>query len=278
MLKRLNRLNFVNYKTQILLSVMGLNFLLTGVDVFMAHSQNDFFRWELIPLFYTPLAVLAVLAQIVFQPNLIVKRTFQMMMWSGIIVGVAGTFFHLTGNATSSQESLYHLLIEGSPIAAPIAYAGISSYTLASEHFRGTIRRSKLLLLVGLGFLGAVMAAFLDHARLEFMPSYTLIPLVTGTLAAVTCFYMAFGEPSQKEVYICLSVLSLNLLTGILGFGFHLIGDLTGTQTINWARILYRNPLLGPLLFCNLALLGGLSLLPETVAVQGESQREKIAT
>lgn len=279
MLKRLNRLIFVNYKTQILLSVMGLNFLLTGVDVFMAHSQNDFFRWELIPLIYTPLAVLAVLAQIVFQPNVIVKRTFQMMMWFGVIVGVVGTFFHLTGNATSSQESLHSLLIEGSPIAAPIAYAGISSYTLASEHyFRGTIRRSKLLLLVGLGFLGAVMAAFLDHARLGFMPSYTLIPLVTGTLAAVTCFYMAFGQPIQKEVYICLFVLSLNLLTGILGFGFHLIGDLAGTQTIDWARILYRNPLLGPLLFCNLALLGGLSLLPESVVRQGESQREKTFT
>ena len=81
MMNGLNRLTFVNYKTPILLSVMGLNFLLTGVDVLMAHSQNNFFRWELIPLIYTPFAVLAILAQVVFQQNVIVKRVFQMVMW-----------------------------------------------------------------------------------------------------------------------------------------------------------------------------------------------------
>ena len=275
MMNRLNRLTFVNYKTPILLSVMALNFLLTGVDVLMAHSQNDFFRWELIPLIYTPFAVLAILALMVFQLNVSVKRTFQTVMWLGVIVGVVGTFLHLVGNATSSQQSLYSLLIAGSPIAAPIAYAGIASYSLASEHYRGTARRSKLLILVGLGFLGAVIAAFFDHARLGFMPSYTLIPIITGTLAAVTCFYMAYSQPNQGETYICLSVLSLNLLVGILGFGFHLLGDLAGTQTIVWARLMYRNPLLGPLLFCNLAMLGGISMLPESVVRLGDCQREE---
>ncbi|HWQ42606.1 MAG TPA: hypothetical protein VN456_11305 [Desulfosporosinus sp.] len=275
MMNRLNRLTFVNYKTPILLSVMALNFLLTGVDVLMAHSQNNYFRWELIPLIYTPFAVLAILAQMVFQPKAIAKRTFQTVMWLGVIVGVMGTFLHLTGNATSSQQSLYSLLISGSPIAAPIAFAGIASYALASEHYRGTARRSKLLVLVGLGFLGAVIAAFLDHARLGFIPSYTLIPIVTGTLAAVTCFYMAYSQPNRRETYICLSVLTLNLLVGLLGFGFHLLGDLAGTQTIVWARILYRNPLLGPLLFCNLALLGGLSLLPEPAVMLADSNREE---
>lgn len=275
MMNRLNRLTFVNYKTPILLSVMALNFLLTGVDVVMAHSQNDFFRWELIPLIYTPFAVLAILAQMVFQPKVIVKRMFQTVMWLGVIVGVVGTFLHLTGNATSSQQSLYSLLIAGSPIAAPIAFAGIASYAIASERYRGTARRSKLLVLVGLGFLGAVIAAFLDHARLGFIPSYTLIPIVTGTMAAVTCFYMAYSQPNRTETYICLSVLTLNLLVGILGFGFHLVGDLAGTQTIVWARLLYRNPLLGPLLFCNLAMLGGLSLLPEPVVVLGSAKEKE---
>jgi len=274
MIDRLNQLT-TTYKTPLLLGMMGFNFLLTGVDVLMAHSQNSFFRWELIPLIYSPLAVLAILAQLIFRANIVVKRTFQTVMWLGVFVGVLGTFFHLTGNATSSQESLYRLLIEGSPIAAPIAYAGISSYTLASEHFSGTARRSKLLLLVGLGFLGAVIAAFLDHARLGFIPSYTLIPLITGTLAAVACFYLAYSQPNQKETYLYLSILTLNLLVGVLGFGFHLVGDLAGTQTISWARILYRNPMLGPLLFCNLALLGALSLLPEATVIKRDSQIEE---
>jgi len=252
---------------------MGLNFLLTGVDVLMAHSQNNFFRWELIPLIFIPLAVLAILAQLIFRANTVIKRVFQTVMWLGVLVGVAGTFFHLAGNATSSQESFYRLLIEGSPVAAPIAFAGISSYALVSERYQGTARRSKLLILVGLGFLGAVGAAFLDHARLAFIPSYTLIPLVSGTLAAISCFYIAYSQANQTETYIYLSILALNMLVGLLGFGFHVIGDLAGTQSIIWARFLYRDPLLGPLLFCNLALLGGLSLLPEPAVMLGDSKR-----
>ncbi|HEY8911015.1 MAG TPA: hypothetical protein VIM51_12160 [Desulfosporosinus sp.] len=261
-------------KTSVLLGFMGVNFLLTGVDVLIAHSQNGFFRWEAIPLIFTPLAVLAILAQLIFQRKTVVKRIFQIVMWAGVAVGVVGTLFHLAGNATSSHESFNRLLVTGSPVAAPIAFAGIACYALASAHYHGTSRRSKLLVLVGLGFLGAVIAAFLDHARLGFVPRYTLIPLVSGTLATLTCFYMAYGQASRTETYICYSILALNLLVGLLGFGFHFLGDLAGTQTIVWARIMYRNPLLGPLLFSNLAFLGGLSLLPESAVMLGENKRE----
>jgi len=265
MLNRLKQINIAPYKTSILLSFMALNFLLTGVDVLIAHSENNFFGWEVIPLIFSPLAVLAVLAQIVFQKSNVVKRTFQTVMWVGVVVGIVGTLLHLAGNATSSQQSLNRLLVTGSPVGAPIAFAGIACYALAITHYRGTTRSSKLLVFTGLGFLGAVIAVFLDHARLGFVPGYTMIPLVSGTLATLTCFYMAYGQANRHETYICFSILALNLLVGLLGFGFHLAGNLEGTQSIVWARMMYRNPLMGPLLFCNLAALGGLSLLPEPV-------------
>lgn len=262
-------------KTPILLGMMGINFLLTGVDVMIAHSQNDFFRWELIPLMYTPLAVLAILTQLIFRSNTLVKKIFRTVMWLGVVVGVIGTFFHLAGNATSSRESFYQLLIEGSPVAAPIAFAGISSYALVVDRYRGITRRSKLLTLVALGFLGAVMAAFLDHARLSFIPGYTLIPLVSGSLAAMACFYMAYNQANTTDTCIFLTILSLNLIVGLVGLGFHVWGDLLGTQGIVWARIMYRNPLLGPLLFSNLAFLGGLSLLPESNIMLENSNKVK---
>lgn len=270
MINRLKQSNLASYKKPILLGFMALNFLLTGVDVLIAHSENNFFRWELIPLIFSPLAVIVVLAQMLFPHNTVVKRIFQVIMWVGVAVGVVGTLLHLAGNATASQQTLNSLLVTGSPIAAPIAFAGISCYALASAHYVGIKRRSKLLALVGLGFLGAVIAAFLDHARLGFESSYTLIPLVSGTLAMLVCFYMAYAQANPYETNICFSILALNLLVGLLGFGFHLGGDLAGTQSIVWARIMYRNPLLGPLLFSNLAFLGGLSLLPEPVISLGD--------
>ena len=261
---KVDRETVVRYKSPVLLSVMAMNFLLTGIDVLMAHSQNAFFRWELIPLIYAPAAVLAVSARIVFKSSDIVRRLFLAVMWLGVAVGVTGSFLHLAGNATSGPVSLRRLLVTGSPIAAPIAFAGIAAFALVSDHYRGTDRRSKLLVLVGLGFLGAVLAAFFDHARVAFSPSYTLIPLVTGALATVACFYMVRpARPSKAEMYIFLAVLTLSIVVGFLGFGLHLSGDLAGTQTIVWARLLYRAPLLGPLLFSNLALLAGLSMLPE---------------
>ncbi|MEP7368670.1 MAG: hypothetical protein ABI662_03370 [Dermatophilaceae bacterium] len=246
-----------------MLGAMAMNFLLTGIDVLMAHSQNNVFRWEVIPLVYVPFAVLAILAHIVVRPNVLERRTFQSVMWLGVVVGAVGTLLHLTGNAISSPMSVHQLLVAGSPIAAPVAFAGIASFALASDRHRGSVRSSKLCVLVGLGFFGAVLAAFLDHARIGYVPGYTLIPIASGTLGTIACLYMARVRASRRETYIFLSVLGLNVLVGLLGFWFHLMGDLAGTQSVVWARILYRAPLFGPLLFCNLAMLGALSMLPE---------------
>jgi len=272
MKNRLNDLFLASGKTRVLLAVMCLDFLLLGVDVVMAHSQTNFFRWALIPIVYSVIAVLAVLARIMFQATGVMRRAFQAAMWLGVFVGVSGTFFHVTGNATSGQVSFHRLLIEGSPVAAPIAFAGIASYALVSEKHRGTVRRSKLLTLVGFGFLGAVGAAFFDHGRLDFVPSYTLIPIVSGTLAAMSCFYIASSKANATETRIFLHVLALSALVGLVGFVLHVLGDLAGTESIVWVRFLYRNPILGPLLFCNLALLGGLSILPESGIVEKTSK------
>jgi hypothetical protein len=275
MKNRLSTLLSPSRKTSVLLVTMCLNFFFIGVDVVIAHSQAHFFRLAVIPIGYSVLAGLAVLGRLILRYNDAARWGFRAMMWLGVVVGVAGTFFHLAANATSGEVSLHRLLIEGSPIAAPMAFAGMSSYALVSERYRGPRRSSKLLVLVGLGFLGAVVAAFLDHGRISFTPSYTLIPLVTGTLAAMACFYVAFGRALASETRVLLFVLALSVVVGLIGFVLHVLGDLAGTQDIVWARLLYRNPILGPLLFCNLALLGGLSILPESKV---ESQTPRVGS
>lgn len=273
----LRRLPFTIDKTTLLLGVLSFNFLFVGVDVLMAHSENGFFRWALIPLVFSPIAVLAVLAVSIFRTSTAVRRTFKAVMWCGVGVGLAGTLFHLTGNATGGQDTLHRLLVQGSPIAAPVAFAGIAVYALTTEHYAGADRRSRLLVLVGLGFLGAVAAAFLDHGRVSFIPTYTLIPLVSGTVAALSCFYLAHDRANPTDTQIHLYVMGLSVVVGLVGFGFHVAGDLAGTESIVWARLLYRNPVLGPLLFCDLALLGALSIMPESLNRRGEAQdRERL--
>jgi hypothetical protein len=103
------------------------------------------------------------------------------------------------------------------------------------------------------------------------MPAYTLIPLVSGTLAAGSCMYLARYRATPAETRTHLYVMALSVVVGVVGFGFHIAGDLAGTESIVWARLLYRNPVLGPLLFCDLALLGALSILPEPAAANEDS-------
>ncbi|SDH99967.1 hypothetical protein [Desulfosporosinus hippei] len=260
-------------KNPILLGYMAINFTLIGVDVTLAHSQNNFFRFEMIPLIYTPFAIVGVLLKLFWPDNRWAHRYFLISMGLGVAIGLIGTFFHLAGNATSDFQPIHRLIIEGSPVAAPIAFAGIALYTLVVAKPESARRNNQLLILVGLGFLASVLAAFLDHARLSFSPIYTLFPLLSGLMATIACFWLAYSQKTKSEVIFFLSIMVLNLFIGLLGFVFHVFGDLAGTQTIVWARFLYRNPLLGPLLFCDVAVLGGLSLLPEQI---GQSKNQAI--
>ena len=259
-------LNIQLRKTPILLAYLAINFALIGVDVALAHSENNFFRWEMIPLIYTPFAVAGVLLKLIWPDNRLASIYFKISMGIGIAIGLVGTFFHISVNSTSKTQPIYEIIIQGSPVAAPIAFAGIAMYTLiaAKEDHN---RDAKLLILVGLGFLASVLAAFLDHARLAFTPIYTIYPLVSGLMATFACFWLAYSKRTKHEIIFFLGIMLLNLLVGLLGFVFHILGDLHGTQSIVGARFLYRNPLLGPLLFCDIAVLGGLSIIPEQISL-----------
>ena len=81
MTRHLSRLPVTIGKTPILLAVICFNFLFVGVDVLMAHSENNVFRWALIPVVYSPLAVLAIAALLVFRHSVVLRRVFTAVMW-----------------------------------------------------------------------------------------------------------------------------------------------------------------------------------------------------
>lgn len=273
-------INWRLYKRTILLVYMALNFALLDVDVLISHSQNDFFRLELIPLVYGPLAVIGIILKLVFSRQHWADLVFRTLMWLGIAVGLIGTYFHFAGNATSQSEPLYRLLVTSSPVAAPIAFSGVAFFTLISAHERSSRRQTKLLALVGWGFIGSVIAAYLDHARLNFVPIYTLFPLVAGIMAGLACLWIVYfaEETGKKEMKVFLGIMALNLVVGLLGFIFHVLGDLAGTQTLILARFFYRDPLMGPLLFCDLAVLGILSYVFENISETVITERTSLAS
>ncbi len=54
------------------------------------------------------------------------------------------------------------------------------------------------------------------------------------------------------------------VIVGVLGFGFHLSADLDGTGAISLERILAFAPVLAPLLFSDLGMLGLLVVAEES--------------
>ena len=72
-------------KTPLLLAVICFNFLFVGVDVLMAHSENNVFRWALIPVMFSPVAVLAIPGLLVFRESVVARRAFTVVMWCGVV-------------------------------------------------------------------------------------------------------------------------------------------------------------------------------------------------
>jgi len=69
---------------------------------------------------------------------------------------------------------------------------------------------------------------------------------------------LAHSINSYIPVYECIPIIYFPL-----GFGFHLSADLAGTGAISLERILAFAPVLAPLLFCDLGMLGLLVVAQE---------------
>ena len=169
----------------------------------------------------------------------------------------------------------------GSPILAPMAFAGISLlglYAVTEEinnepgmlkvpglgTFKAPISRDRhFLWLVGLGFAASTITSIIDHAQYGYT-FYKMIPIIFGLFASSVVIYLAVSKEWTKgdeNVFIWTMISAV--VIGVLGFGFHLESDLAGTGVFSLERILAFAPVLAPLLFSDLGMLGLLVVAEE---------------
>ncbi|HXY68084.1 MAG TPA: hypothetical protein VEH62_01460, partial [Gemmatimonadales bacterium] len=196
------------------------------------------------------------------------------LMLLGVVVGVLGTAFHANQALNPLGRLTWIWLTFASPILAPLAFAGISLvglYAVVQEvegqpgllevpglgTFKAPISRERhFLWLVGLGFAASAVTSIIDHGQYGYTV-YKVIPIAYGLFATSVVLSLALRTTwSRGDELTYAWTMVAGFLVGAAGFAFHLSGDLAETGRLSLERILVFAPVLAPLLFCDLGMLG----------------------
>src|SRR4051812_14059270 len=147
------------------------NFAGLVVDIFLAHSTNDFReRSEYVPLFFSAFAALALgfAASMREARPALWRGTGHIVGWLAIAVGLAGVILHLDSQFFYART--VRSLTYAAPFAAPLAYAGLGLLLIANRLVAaGTIEWALWVLLLALGgFAGNFVFSLTDHAQNGF--------------------------------------------------------------------------------------------------------------
>ena len=263
-------------KNRFLLLFAGINLIFTGLDVALAHSINSFIpAYEWIPVCFAPLgAMTCFVTAFQSKPSKPVALVHILTMCVGVLVGVIGMGFHLTQVLSPTGRLSWAWVVFGSPILAPLSFAGISLIGLyaatieAEGHpgmlevpglgiFKAPISRDRhFMWLVGLGFGGSAITSMIDHAQYGYTV-FKLIPVAYGVFATAVVLYLSIARVwSRGDELTYFWTMIAAVIVGVLGFAFHLSKDLTDTGQISIERILVFAPVFAPLLFSDLGILG----------------------
>jgi hypothetical protein len=255
------------------------NLAFLALDIYVAHSMNDFARaTEWIPFAYSiaapPLLALCWLIQGRVRPYLAgdpapgpldwrrasSRRLGLLVGLTGVVVGVAGVVFHLQSHFF--REQTLHNLVYTAPFAAPLSYAGLGLIVILNRLERGSTQeyaRWVVLLAMG-GFFGNFVLSVADHAQNGFFHPAEWIPVVSAAYAVGALIAVATIPGSRSTWFFAAAVMVLQVVVGLMGFVYHLIPNVRGPMPTLWESFVFGAPIFAPLLFADLALLAGLGL------------------
>ena len=251
-------------KSDLLEGFVLANYAFLVLDVFLAHSVNDFrHRAEWTPFVFS---IAATLALATAWPGR--RRTVRgpypyragLLVGAGsIVLGVAGVAYHLESQFFS-QWTL-RSLVYTAPFAAPLAYTGLGFLLLVNRMVpEATDEWDWWVLFFALGgFLGVFVLALCDHAQNGFFHGSEWWPVAASALAAG---FLATALADRRRAFarICLGVLSVQVAIGVAGFYLHVAADVNGLSASLYENFVHGAPVFAPLLFVDLAVLAAIGL------------------
>jgi hypothetical protein len=270
---------------------IAINLAFLALDIYVAHSMNAFRHpAEWIPFYFSIAGALAI-ALIAGRAGLVGIRasredhlddgvraasttrassaaisagagrwTGLVVGWASIAVGVAGLLWHLQSHFF--RAATLKNLVYSAPFIAPLAYTGIGLLLLTNRlvpHGSRSWARWVLFLAWG-GFLGNFGLSLLDHAQNGFFYWTEWIPVAVSALAVGFFLVLTLARPTRLLLRATTWILGLQVITGLLGLGLHLRPLLDFSTAPLLERVIHGAPVFAPLLFVNLALLGGIGI------------------
>lgn len=246
-----------------LFALVNLAFL--ALDIYIAHSVNQFRRSaEYIPFYFSLCApaVMAVglVADQKWRRSTVWRDLGYLVGWLAVAIGIAGVVLHL--DSRFFYERTLKSLTYAAPFAAPLAYTGLGLLLIMNRMVDSqTLEWGQWVLLLALaGFFGNFVLSLTDHAANGFFRSAEWIPVISSALAVGFLIVPLLMPVTSKFLYLCALVLALQVIVGILGFVFHAEANLRGPSVHIWDNLVNGAPPMAPLLFVNLVLLAAIGL------------------
>jgi hypothetical protein len=270
-----------------MLLLAAVNEIILGIDIYLAHNMNgNIHGYEWIPVIFGPLAgvLLLVAGLVAMRRRPLANLLATLIFFASLLVGLLGTWFHLQRallvDAPPGQVVTASVLLWAPPLIGPLTFClvallGISAVWQEDPVDSGELtllgnRRLKMplaktrayFLLAALFILATVLSSVLDHARTNFANPWLWAPTFIGVFAvAVTLAMGAFSRLQRADILTFIVAMLLMMAVGLLGAVLHTTHSLGDLGTFLDERFLRGAPMLAPLLFANMGLLGLIVLL-----------------
>jgi hypothetical protein len=285
----LRRLRLPFSRDQAMLFLAAVMELLIGVEVYTGHLiSGTIVPNEWIPIIFGPVAGVALIVA-----GLVARRRRPLATIIGnitflgsIVVGLLGAYFHLRRAmipaAPIGQVLSLDLLIWAPPVIAPLMFSLIGALGISAVWREEPVDSGRLALLrgrylqlplsktrafflwAGLGMLSTVVSSVMDHARAGYHNPWLWVATCIGIFATVVTIMLgAIGRPRRLDLVIYFVTMLIMIVTGPIGTVLHLQAGLA-MGTIVSERLLRGAPVMAPLLFSNMGLLGLIILLDPT--------------
>jgi len=279
-------------RDQVMLLLAAVSEALSGLDAWLAHSAGGTVRgaaW--VPSIFGPLAGAALLVAglIALRRRTLASLVATAVFGASVAVGLVGAWLHLQRailpSGPAGQRVQLDLFFWAPPVLGPLAFAfiGIFGTSAAWEEIPPGSGRLRLpgdlrlqlpypktnayFYITATGILIALVSSVFDHAATGFADPWLWLPTAGGTFAIVAATMMgAIQRPTRPDLWTFVGAMILLLAVGVVGAVLHLRLDLGPSGQIVLERLLHGAPLMAPLLFSNMGLVGLVALLPEHVA------------
>src|SRR5262245_45823 len=272
-----------------MLLLAAVSVALSGLDAWLAHRAGGTVRGvEWIPVIFGPLAGAALLVAglIALRRRTLASLLATAVFAASVVVGVVGAWFHLQRTilpaAAPGQRVLLDFFFWAPPVLGPLAFAFIGIFGTSAAWVETPPGSGQLLLpgdvrlrlpypkinayfyITATGILITLVSSVLDHAATGFEDAWLWLPTAGGTFAMVVATVLGMIErPTRANLLTYVGAMVLLLASGAVGRALHLLFDLGPSRQLVLERLLRGAPLMAPLLFSNMGLVGLVALLPE---------------